>query len=96
MGSGAKPDDAAAPPGNTRAPLDDTVALLRARDWEAAHEIAQESTDPLAAWAHGIVHLIEGDESNARYWYERAVRTFPGMDAIDAEIGALERELAAR
>ncbi len=96
MGSGAKPDDAAAPVVDAVAPLGDTVALLRARNWQAAHEIAQESKDPLAAWAHGIVHLIEGDESNARYWYERAVRTFPGMDAIDAEVGALERELASR
>ena len=75
------------------ATLADTVALLRSRDWEAAHEIAQASKEPLAAWAHGIVHLIEGDESNARYWYTEAGRAFPGMAAIDAEIAALERDL---
>ncbi len=71
----------------------DTVALLRARDWQAAHEIAQDSKEPLAAWAHGIVHLIEGDESNARYWYKLAKRAFPGMDGVDAEIAALESTL---
>ena len=73
--------------------LIDTVALLHARDWEAAHVIAQDSTEPLAAWAHGIVHLIEGDESNARYWYAESGRAFPGMDAIEAEIDALEQDL---
>ena len=74
-------------------PLSATVPLLEARDWEAAHEIAQESKEPHAAWAHGIVHLIEGDESNARYWYGRAGRKFPGIDSIDAEIEALKRGL---
>ena len=69
------------------------MALLEARDWQGAHEIAQESKAPLAAWAHAIVHLIEGDESNARYWYQAAKRTFPGMDAIDAEIAALKADL---
>ena len=70
-----------------------TIEMLRARDWQAAHEIAQESKEPLAAWAHGIVHIIEGDESNARYWYEKAKRPFPGMAAVDAEIALLERDL---
>lgn len=74
-------------------PLGEAIPLLEARDWQAAHEIAQESDAPFASWAHGIVHLIEGDESNARYWYARAVRTFPGMQAIDAEIAALKADL---
>ena len=74
-------------------PLSKTIAMLKARNWQAAHEIAQDSNEPLAAWAHGIVHLVEGDESNARYWYKKAMRPFPGMDAIDTEIGALESAL---
>jgi hypothetical protein len=74
-------------------PLADTIPLLRTRAWQAAHEIAQDSSEPLAAWAHGIVHLIEGDESNARYWYGKAGRSFPGMHAIDTEIDALEDDL---
>lgn len=74
-------------------PLSATIALLRARDWQAAHEIAQDSKEPLAAWAHAIVHIIEGDESNARYWYQQAKRPFPGMDSADAEIALLERSL---
>ena len=70
--------------------------MLRARDWQAAHEIAQHSKEPGAAWAHGIVHIIEGDESNARYWYAKAKRPFPGMGSVDAEIGLLEQGLSGR
>ena len=71
------------------------VELLRAGDWEGAHVIAQaedvcRENPPLAYWAHAIVHQIEGDEPNARYWYRRAEREFPGMEAIDAEIDALD------
>jgi hypothetical protein len=73
--------------------LTEVIALLEARDWQGAHEIAQDNDAPLAIWTHGIVHLIEGDESNARYWYRLAQRSFPGMDAIDAEIAALKADL---
>lgn len=73
--------------------LHTALALLRARDWEGAHVIVQEYAEPLASWAHGIVHLIEGDESNARYWYKLAAREFPGMDAIDAEIEVLHAKV---
>ena len=74
-------------------PLLEALSHLRKRDWEAAHAIVQDSEAPLASWAHGIVHLIEGDESNARYWYTAAKRAFPGLNAIDAEIEALQAAL---
>ncbi len=74
--------------------LPDAIALLEARDWQGAHAIAQASDEPLAAWAHGIVHIVEGDEANARYWYGRAGRAFPGMSATDSEIGALKAAVA--
>lgn len=70
--------------------LPDAIALLEARNWQGAHAIAQESDEPHSAWAHGIVHIIEGDEANARYWYGQAERAFPGMDSIDAEIASLK------
>jgi hypothetical protein len=73
--------------------LSKAIAMLEAGDWQGAHEIARDNDDPLATWAHGIVHLIEGDESNARYWYRLAKRSFPGMDAVDAEIAALKADL---
>jgi hypothetical protein len=41
--------------------------LLAAGDGQAAHTIVQGDPSSLAAWMHGIVHLLEGDTSNARY-----------------------------
>jgi hypothetical protein len=63
--------------------------LLAAGDWEGAHAIVQDDPSPLAAWMHGIVHLLEGDVSNARYWYGRAGRAFPGEGAVQDEIEAV-------
>jgi hypothetical protein len=71
--------------------LRQAVALLAAGDWKAAHAIVQEDEDSrLACWAHGIVHLMEGDAANARYWYRRAGRTFRGDVSIAAEVAALD------
>jgi hypothetical protein len=64
------------------------AALLVTGDWQGAHGIVQDDPSSLAAWMHGIVHLLEGDESNARYWYERAGRAFPRADAVHDEIEA--------
>jgi hypothetical protein len=43
-------------------------------DWGSAHRIVQEIDDPVAAWIHAVVHRMEGDVSNARYWYRRCGR----------------------
>jgi predicted negative regulator of RcsB-dependent stress response len=58
-------------------PLRTAVVHLQAGEWEQAHGIVQEDeTSPLSCWAHGIVHLQEGDVENARYWFNRAKRPF--------------------
>lgn len=62
--------------------------LLAEGDWEAAHTIVQDDPSTLAAWMHGIVHLLEGDTSNARYWYRQAGRRFPDPADVRAEIDA--------
>jgi len=69
--------------------------LLEAGDWKAAHEIVQKESSTLAAWLHGIVHTLEGDLDNARYWYEKVGREFPGPDAVRQEIAAARRSAAA-
>jgi hypothetical protein len=42
---------------------------------------------------HGIVHMAEPDESNSRYWYRQANRSFPGMAALTDEMAAIETAL---
>ena len=77
-------------------PIADAAALLERGDWQAAHGVVQaHEALPHAAWAHGIVHILEGDLDNARYWYDRAGRPFPAAPAADAELRALRAALAA-
>ena len=60
----------------TDAKLTEALALLERGDWQQAHGIVQQHETEYAAWLHGIVHVLEGDLDNARYWYKRAKRTF--------------------
>ena len=50
------------------------IDLALAGDWDAAHRIVQNIEDPSAYWLHAILHKIEGDLDNSRYWYRRAGR----------------------
>ena len=77
-------------------PLARAVDHLAAGAWQQAHEIVQPDTSTLAAWLHGIVHILEGDLDNARGWYRRAARTFPGPDAVHEEIAAARLAVEAR
>jgi hypothetical protein len=70
------------------------VALLAQGDWRAAHLIVQDDEDsPLSCWAHGIVHLMEGDVPNARYWYRLAGRVLRQDFSVQEEIAALGETL---
>jgi hypothetical protein len=74
--------------------LRQAVALLAAGDWQGAHTIVQEDEESrLSCWAHGIVHLMEGDVANARYWYRVAGRAFPREPSIQDEVMALKAAL---
>jgi len=78
----------------TSSELRRAVALLEAGDWKAAHEIVQRDEDgSLACWAHGIVHILDHDMPNARYWYRLAHRRFPSVVSAPAEIAALKNAL---
>lgn len=74
--------------------LANALAHLRAGDWERAHVIVQADHSPPSCWAHGIVHLIQGDVDNARYWYGRAGRAWPATPDAHTEIAALAGAIA--
>ena len=69
------------------------VELLTAGACAEAHEIVQRDRSTLAAWLHGIVHILEGDLDNARGWYRKAQREFPGADAAKSELAAARKSL---
>ena len=55
--------------------LVEAVERALAGDWERAHVIVQNHEgDPIADWIHAVVHRMEGDLGNARYWYTRCGR----------------------
>ncbi|MCC7215191.1 MAG: hypothetical protein IT517_00365 [Burkholderiales bacterium] len=70
-------------------PIGTAVRLLKKGEWQKAHAIVQEDASELGCWAHGIVHMLEGDYCNARYWYRKAHRMFPMEVDAKAEIAAL-------
>jgi len=45
-------------------------------DWNGAHELIQDFNTKQAAWIHAYLHRKEGDDWNARYWYDRASKPF--------------------
>lgn len=80
-----------APPGELSAPL---LALWwQAKgDWAKAHEAAQSDEGRQAALVHAHLHRVEGDLSNAGYWYRRAERP-AATGTLDAEWEAIATEL---
>ncbi|QFU09719.1 hypothetical protein PARPLA_00718 [Rhodobacteraceae bacterium THAF1] len=67
--------------------MKEALDALEAGQWDRAHELAQADPSAEAAWVHAHLHRIEGDESNALYWYARAGR--------DPFTGSLKEERAA-
>jgi len=51
--------------------------------WDAAHSIVQEIDHPDAAWIHAYLHRKEGDEFNAKFWYNLAGKKFPTNSLIE-------------
>jgi phosphodiesterase/alkaline phosphatase D-like protein len=73
------------------------VELALADDWEAAHQLVQQyESDATAAWIHAVLHKIEGDEANSRYWYRLAGRLKHFEDEPREELTAIQAELKKR
>lgn len=68
-------------------------------DWDKSHNIAQDySDDPtncnLANWIHAVLHKIEGDEWNSKYWYARTNgKKYEDFSDVNAELRAIQAGL---
>jgi hypothetical protein len=69
------------------------VELALAGKWDAAHEVVQQYEDGTAAWIHAVLHKMEGDLGNARYWYRRADRMDHVTDEPRVELAVIQAEL---
>ena len=54
-------------------------------NWEMAHNVVQDINTEIASWVHAYLHRIEGDISNAHYWYNRAKKE-PSPDSLESEL----------
>jgi hypothetical protein len=62
-------------------------------EWQNAHLIAQDSNHQLAHWIHAVLHKIEGDEWNSRYWYKRTDKQYEDYVDSTAELKAILQAL---
>jgi hypothetical protein len=82
---------------NLRQQLAAAVEQALAGNWQAAHEVAQQYEDDAdACWLHAVVHRIEGDLPNARYWYGRCRRALREHVSTDDELREIQSALEAR
>jgi len=72
------------------------IDLALSGEWNAAHEIVQQYEDTTAAWIHAVLHKIEGDHDNSRYWYRRAGQLKRVSDEPKAELAEIRKEVAGR
>lgn len=74
--------------------LRDAIDAALSGDWQRAHQIVQQDEDdPLARWIHAVLHKIEGDAGNSRYWYSRTTHSYGEFADARQELTAIKREL---
>jgi hypothetical protein len=67
------------------------VELALAGEWKAAHSLVQQyENDGLASWIHAVLHKIEGDQANSRYWYRCAAKMDHLADEPRSELAAIK------
>lgn len=70
------------------------IEAAAAGRWDEAHKVAQRYADPIGNWLHAVVHKIEGDEWNSRYWYARtAGHQYTDCEDPRAELLLIKKEL---
>jgi len=70
------------------------VELALAGSWDEAHELAQRHEgDATADWLHAVLHKIEGDAGNTRFWYRRCGKLDRVGDAADTELAVIKAGL---
>jgi hypothetical protein len=70
------------------------IDLALSGEWDAAHQIAQQHEDTTAYWIHAVLHKIEGDQDNSRYWYRRAGKLEHVTDEPKGELVAIRKVVA--
>lgn len=68
--------------------------LALAGEWDQSHRIVQDLTDPMSCWIHAVLHKIEGDVWNSRYWYARTTgKQYEDYSTPNFELEAIHQSL---
>ena len=74
--------------------LKEAVQLALDGEWDAPHKIVQEFSNHYANWIHAVLHKIEGDEWNSKYWYQRTNgKHYEEYAEPEDELSAIKLEL---
>ena len=65
------------------------IQLAQSNDWDGAHQIVQIYSDETACWIHAVLHKIEGDEENSRYWYRKCKTSYEDFLNANEELNAI-------
>lgn len=81
---------------NLKEQLNTAIDAALAGDWDKSHKIVQEYNDPMACWIHAVLHKIEGDAWNSRYWYARthSMAGYEDFPEPDEELREIRHRLA--
>jgi hypothetical protein len=72
----------------------DAIDAAQAGDWQRAHKIVQQDEDdPISCWIHAVLHKIEGDADNSRYWYSQTMHSYSEFADAKQELAAIKREV---
>ena len=76
--------------------VDHRKALDYAKEgkWDEAHRLVQSFSDKTSCLIRGYLHRVEGDLSNARYWYNRADEEMPD-NTLEEEFSRLYQLVAS-
>lgn len=78
----------------TSAILVEAIDLVVTGRLDAAHAIVQQhEADRTACWIHAVIHKLEQDEANSRYWYRRAGQFFESYADTGQELAAIRAAL---
>ena len=79
---------------DNKAALVKACELALAGDWNGAHNIAQDYSDSTANWIHAVLHKIEGDSSNSKYWYAKTKgKKYENFSEANTELIAIQNSL---
>jgi hypothetical protein len=77
-----------------RQDLINAVDAAIAGRWDDAHAACQSlEGDKTADWLHAVLHKIEGDEANSRYWYRRSGQAYEAWSDPQDELKSIKAVL---